>query len=357
MTRSITIAGRTIGREHEPYVVCEISANHCGSLDRALALVEAAAATGADAIKIQTYTPDSLTIDHDGPDFAIGEGLWAGRTLYDLYSEAQTPFEWHQALFDKARKLGVTMFSTPFDEAGADLLDALGAPAFKIASFEVVDLALIAYVARKGKPMIISTGMSGLGEIAEAVQTARDNGCEQLALLHCVSAYPAADEEANLRTVPHLGDAFGCVSGLSDHTLGSAVAIASIALGAAVVEKHFTVARVDGGPDSAFSLEPDEFESLVTGCKRAWRALGKVTYDLQCCERGSIKFRRSLYVVEDIAAGELLTTANLRSIRPGYGLAPRHLADVIGCRATRSLVRGTALARDMFRSETIDAGT
>lgn len=356
MTRSITIAGRPIGSEHEPYVVCEISANHGGSLERALALVEAAAATGADAIKIQTYSPDSLTIDHDGPDFTIEGGLWGGRTLYDLYSEAQTPFEWHEALFGRARKLGVTMFSTPFDEAGADLLEALGAPAFKIASFEAVDLALIAYVARKGKPMIISTGMSGLGEIGEAVQTARGNGCEQLALLHCISAYPAADEEANLRTVPHLGEAFGCVSGLSDHTLGSAVAIASIALGASMVEKHFTIDRADGGPDSTFSLEPGEFAELVTGCKRAWRALGGVTYDLQCSERASIKFRRSLYVVKDIAVGEPMTQANVRSIRPGYGLAPRHMAEVLGCRATRPLARGTALARDMFYSGSADAG-
>lgn len=350
MAHSISIAGRPIGPEHEPYVVCEISANHGGSLDRALALVEAAAATGADAIKIQTYTPDTLTIDHDGPEFTIEGGLWDGRTLYDLYTEAQTPLEWHEALFSKARELGATMFSTPFDEAGADLLEALGAPAYKIASFEAGDLGLIAHVARKGKPMIISTGMRGLGEIGEAVLTARDNGCEQIVLLHCISAYPAPDEEANLRTVRHLGQAFGCVSGLSDHTLGSAVAIASIAVGAAVVEKHFTIARQDGGPDSAFSLEPTEFVELVTGCKRAWRALGDVTYDLQCSERDSVKFRRSLYVVENIAEGERLTNANVRSIRPGYGLAPRHLPEVLGCRATRPLARGTALAPGMFNS-------
>src|SRR5436305_1582311 len=297
MSASIDFAGRPIGPDHEPYVVCELSGNHKGSLDRALELLEAAAATGADAVKIQSYTPDTITIDHDGPGFRIEGGLWDGRTLYDLYSEAQTPFEWHEALFARARELGVTLFSSPFDESAVDLLESLGAPAYKIASFEAVDLPLIAYVASKNKPMIISTGMSNLGEINDAVRTARENGCDQLVLLHCVSSYPAPDEDSNIRTVPHLGEAFGCVSGLSDHTHGSAVSVASIALGGSVIEKHFTLARSDGGPDAAFSLEPAEFAALVTDCKRAWRSLGTVGYDLCGSESGNVGFRRSLYVV------------------------------------------------------------
>jgi pseudaminic acid synthase len=345
---SVEIAGRPIGRGYEPYVICELSGNHNGSLDRALELLDAAAATGADAVKIQTYTADTITIDHDGPGFRIEGGLWDGRSLYDLYSEAQTPFEWHEALFARARALGVTLFSSPFDETAVDLLDSLGAPAYKIASFELVDLPLIAYVARKNKPMIMSTGMSNLGEINDAVRTARDNGCDQLILLHCVSSYPAPDEDSNLRTVPHLGEAFGCVSGLSDHTHGSAVSVASIALGGSVVEKHFTLARADGGPDAAFSLEPAEFAALVTDCKRAWRALGRVGYDLCGSESGNVGFRRSLYVVADVAAGEELSKAKIRSIRPGHGLAPRHLADVLGRRAARDLKRGEPLSWSML---------
>jgi N-acetylneuraminate synthase len=343
---TVEIAGRKIGRGHEPYVICELSGNHNGSLERALALLDAAAATGADAIKIQSYTPDTITIDHDGPEFRIKGGLWDGQRLYDLYKEAQTPFEWHEALFRRARELGVTLFSSPFDESAVDLLDDLGSPAYKIASFEAVDLPLIAYVARKGKPMIISTGMSNLGEISDAVRTARENGCEQLILLHCVSSYPAPDETTNIRTIPHLGEAFGCVPGLSDHTSGSAVSVASVALGGAVIEKHFTLRRADGGPDAAFSLEPDEFAALVTDCKRAWRALGGVSYDLQGSERGNAIFRRSLYVVQDIAAGEEFTKKNVRSIRPGFGLPPKNLNEVLGARASRDLKRGTPLSLD-----------
>jgi pseudaminic acid synthase len=349
MAPFVEIDGRRIGRDYEPYVICEVSANHNGVLDKALKLIDAAAETGADAIKIQSYTPDTMTIDCDGPDFMIEGGLWDGRQLYDLYKEAQTPFEWHEALFARARQLGVTLFSTPFDETSADLLERLEAPAYKIASFEAVDLPLIAHVARKGKPMIISTGMSNLGEIEEAVRTARDNGCEELILLHCVSSYPAPDGDSNIRTVPHLAEAFGCVSGLSDHTHGSAVSVASIALGGSVIEKHFTMRRADGGPDSAFSLEPEEFTALVTDSKRAWQALGRVSYDLCGSEKGSLAFRRSLYVVEDIGEGEQLTPRNVRSIRPGHGLPPKLLPQVLGKTAARSLKRGTALAADMFR--------
>jgi N-acetylneuraminate synthase len=340
----VEIAGRMIGPEHEPYVICELSGNHNGSLDRALQLLEAAAATGTDAIKIQSYTPDTITIDYDGPGFRIEGGLWDGRTLYDLYGEAQTPFEWHEHLFRRARELRVTLFSTPFDESAVDLLEEMGAPAYKIASFEAVDLPLIAYVAAKHKPMIISTGMANLDEIAEAVRTARENGCEQIVVLHCVSSYPAPDDQSNVRTVPDLAKRFGVVSGLSDHTFGSAVAVASIALGGCVVEKHFTLRRADGGPDSAFSLEPEEFRTLVDDCKRAWRALGRASYDVQGCERSSLAFRRSVYVVKDVAAGTELTSENVRSIRPGYGLAPKYLPEVIGRRAARDLKRGEPLS-------------
>ena len=343
MSNKVEIDGRRIGPDHEPYLVCELSGNHNGILARALDLLDAAAATGADAIKIQSYTPDTITIDHDGPGFRIDGGLWDGRTLYDLYQEAQTPFEWHGALFARARELGVTLFSTPFDESAVDLLEELGAPAYKIASFEAIDLPLIAYVASKRKPMIISTGMANLDEIGEAVATARGHGCDQIVLLHCVSSYPAPDEQSNVRTVPDLAERFGVVTGLSDHTFGSAVAVASIALGGSVVEKHFTLRRADGGPDAAFSLEPEEFTTLVDDCKRAWRALGHPTYDLQGCERGSVAFRRSIYVVRDVPAGDELTSENIRSIRPGHGLPPKRLPEVLGRRAARDLKRGEPL--------------
>ena len=343
MSISVEIAGRRIGPDHEPYVICELSGNHNGSVERALYLLEEAARTGADAVKIQSYTADTITIDHHGPGFRIEGGLWDGRTLYDLYGEAQTPFEWHEPLFRRARELGVTLFSSPFDESAVDLLDELDTPAYKIASFEAVDLPLVAYTASKGKPLIISTGMANLEEIGDAVRTARENGCDQIILLHCVSSYPAPDEQSNVRTVPDLGERFGVVAGLSDHTFGSAVAVASIALGGCVVEKHFTLRRADGGPDSAFSLEPEEFKTLVEDCKRAWRALGAATYDLQGSERGSLPFRRSIYVVRDVGAGEELTKENVRSIRPGYGLAPKHLPEVLGRHAARDLKRGEPL--------------
>lgn len=345
----ITIAGRKIGAAHPPYVICELSGNHNGSLDRALAMIDAAAETGCDAIKLQTYTQDTLTIDCDKLDFRIEGGLWDGRTLYDLYKEAHTPFEWHEAMFKRAAAKGVTIFSTPFDETAADLLDDLSAPAFKIASFEVVDLPLIAYVAQKGKPMIISTGLANMAEIEAAVRTAQANGCQDLVLLHCISSYPAPSDQSNLRTLPHLAQTFGAVPGLSDHTHGTATSVASIALGGAVIEKHFTLARADGGPDAAFSLEPREFKALCEDCHNAWLSLGDIHYDVKGAEQGNIVFRRSLYAVADIPAGATLTKDNVRSIRPGYGLAPKHLPDVVGKTATRAIERGTALAWDMFQ--------
>lgn len=344
MAPCVIIAGRTIGRGHLPYIICELSANHNGRLDRALELIDAAAATGADAIKIQTYTPDTLTIAHDSADFRIRGGLWDGSTLYDLYRQACTPYEWHPALMQRAKERGVTLFSTPFDETAVQLLAALGVPAYKIASFEAIDLALIACVAKQRKPMIVSTGMASREEIGEAVRTARQHGAEELVLLHCVSSYPARYEEANLRTMADLAASFGVVVGLSDHTPGTACAVAAIALGACVIEKHFTLRRADGGPDAAFSLEPDEFKRLVEDCRAAWLSLGRVAYDRSERERQNLVFRRSLYVVKDVAAGEQLTSGNVRSIRPGFGLAPKHLPEVLGCSAARPLKRGDPLS-------------
>ena len=344
----IEIASRKIGPAHEPFVICELSGNHNGSLQRALEMIDAAAATGCDAIKIQTYTADTITIDCDRPEFTLRGGLWDGRTLHDLYSEAQTPFEWHAALFQRARERGVILFSTPFDESAVDLLAGLDAPAYKIASFEAVDLPLIAYTAARGRPLIISTGMANLAEIGAARDAALRAGAAGVALLHCTSAYPAPLEDANVRTVADLAQRFGCVSGLSDHTPGTAASVAAVACGASIIEKHFTLARADGGPDAAFSLEPDEFRALVHDCKAAWRALGEVGYDLQGSEKGNLQFRRSLYVVADVRAGETVTAAHVRSIRPGLGLAPQHLPEVIGRRAARDLKRGEPLAWDML---------
>jgi len=343
----IEIAGRRIGPDHAPYVICELSGNHNGSLDRALALVDAAADTGCDAIKIQTYTADTITMDVDRPEFKIQGGLWDGRSLYELYQEAYTPYEWHPAIFERAARRGVTLFSSPFDETAVDLLDGLGAPAFKIASFEAVDLPLIRYAAARGKPLIISTGMANLAEMAAARDAALAAGAPGVVLLHCVSSYPAALEDANVRTVADMARRFESPIGLSDHTHGTAASVAAIAMGACVIEKHFTLARADGGPDAAFSLEPDEFSALVGDCKDAWKALGKVHYDLLGSERANRQFRRSLYVSADVKAGEMLTKANIRSIRPGNGLAPEHMDAVLGKAAARDLTRGEPLAWDM----------
>jgi len=344
----IEIAGRRIGAAHEPFVICELSGNHNGSLDRALSMVDAAADTGCDAIKIQTYTADTITMDIDRPEFKIHGGLWDGRSLYELYQEAQTPFEWHEALFERARKRGVIIFSSPFDETAVDLLAGLDAPAYKIASFEAVDLPLIRYAARKGKPLIISTGMANLAEIETARATALAAGAPGVVLLHCVSSYPAVLEDANVRTVADMAERFACPVGLSDHTMGTAASVAAVAMGASVIEKHFTLARADGGPDAAFSLEPAEFKALVDDTKAAWKALGRAHYDLLGSERGNLQFRRSLYVTADVKAGEPLSRANIRSIRPGNGLAPAHLEEVLGRKAARDLTRGEPLAWDML---------
>lgn len=339
----ITIAGRRIGPEHPPYVICELSGNHNGSLDRALTMIDAAADTGCDAIKIQTYTADTITLDVDRPAFRITGGLWDGRSLHELYREAQTPYEWHGALFERAAKRGVTLFSSPFDETAVDLLAGLDAPAYKIASFEAVDLPLIRYAAARGKPLIISTGMANLAEIEAARDAALAGGAAGVLLLHCTSSYPATFEDANVRTVTDMAARFGCPIGLSDHTPGTAASVAAVAMGACAIEKHFTLARSDGGPDADFSLEPAEFSALVRDCRDAWAALGKVNYDLLGSERGNVQFRRSLYVVAPVKAGEVLTKANVRSVRPGDGLPPAELERVLGKVATRDLAFGEPL--------------
>ena len=340
---SLNIGGHLIGPGYLPFVVAEMSGNHNGDLDRALAIMEAAKKAGADAVKLQTYTADTITIDHDGPEFLIKGGPWDGRRLYDLYQEAHTPWDWHEALFDKGRELGLIVFSSPFDETAVDFLEKLDCPAYKIASFEVVDLPLIARAAATGKPLIISTGMANRQEIDAAVRGARENGGGGLALLHCVSAYPALPEEANLRTISHMMANFDVAVGLSDHTPGIGVAVASVALGACFIEKHVTISRDDGGPDAAFSLEPPELDALTRECRAAWEALGNVCYERTPGEKGNALLRRSLYVVKDIAQGEAFTGENIRSIRPGHGLPPKHYGEILGRKAKCALARGTAL--------------
>ncbi len=341
--REIEIAGRKIGAGYPPYVIAELSANHNGSLDRALETVRVMKSAGAAAVKIQTYTADTMTIDCNGEDFMVRGGLWDGYSLYGLYQQAHTPYEWHKDIFEFSRKIGITCFSTPFDESAVDLLEDLNAPAYKIASFEAVDLPLIDYVAKTKKPMLISTGMASYEEIAAAVDAARGGGCEDLILLHCVSGYPTPVDQANLKTIPDLAAKFGVVSGISDHTLGTIVSAAGVALGACVIEKHVTLSREDKGPDSEFSLEPGELGELCGQAEAVWKALGCAGYERKEAEKENAKFRRSIYVVEDIKAGERFTEDNIRRIRPGYGLPPRHFSELLGRSAKVDLPRGTAL--------------
>jgi len=340
----LDIDGRRIGPAYPPYVIAELSANHNGRLETALRLVDEAKKAGADAVKLQTYTPDTMTLNTTAEEFRIRGGPWNGQTLYELYAQAHLPWEWHPAIFAHCRRVGITVFSSPFDRSAIDLLQGLGVPAYKIASFEVVDLPLIAYAAQQGKPLILSTGLADAQEIADAVHTAREAGCGQLALLHCVSGYPAPPEDYNLRTIPDLSERFGLVTGLSDHTLDTAVAVASVGLGARVIEKHFTLDRGGGGPDDSFSLEPAEFARLCRDVRTAWQALGKVDYGLKSSERGNALFRRSLYFVKDLRRGDQVSEDAIRSIRPGFGLAPKYFKDVVGRQVTQDLRAGTAVS-------------
>jgi pseudaminic acid synthase len=340
---TISIAGRKIGPGEPPYIIAEMSANHNGSLDRALAIVEMAKASGADAIKLQTYKADTITIDFDGPEFLLNEGLWAGRRLYELYQSAAMPWEWHAPLFKRAKEIGITIFSSAFDATAVDLLQSLDAPAYKVASLETGDVALIQRIAATGKPMIVSTGASEIAEIEEAVAAARAGGCKDLILLQCTSGYPTPASESNLRTIPDMAAKFDCLVGLSDHTYGTAVPVAAVALGACVIEKHVTLRRADGGVDSDFSLEPEELTRLVTDCRIAFEAIGRVHYQVSPSERAIRPLRRSLYVVKDLAAGEAITEAHIRSIRPGKGLAPKYLKAVLGKKAAKPLKRGQPL--------------
>jgi len=339
------IAGRQIGPSHPPFIIAEMSGNHNQSLERALEIVEAAAKSGAHALKIQTYTPDTMTIDLDEREFHISDpnSLWKGTSLYKLYGEAYTPWEWHKAIFDRARELGIIPFSTPFDDSAVDFLEALDVPCYKIASFENTDLPLIRSVAATGKPLIISTGMATVAELDDAVRAAREAGCTDLILLKCTSTYPATAENTNILTIPHLRELFGCEVGLSDHTMGVGVSVASVALGASVIEKHFTLSRAEGGVDSAFSMEPAEMAQLVLEAERAWQALGRVSYGPTQAEKKSLQYRRSLYVVQDIKAGDVLTKENVRAIRPGLGLPTKFLGEILGKTVSQDVKRGTAL--------------
>jgi pseudaminic acid synthase len=321
---------RLVGAESPPYIIAELSANHNGSIDTAHKLIEAAKSAGADAVKLQTYKPDTITLNCDRDEFRIYGGLWDGKTLYDLYQEAHMPWDWHKPLFEHAHKLGITIFSSPFDNTAIDLLEDLNTPAYKIASFEAIDLPLIKYAASTGKPMIISTGMADATEIQEAIEAAHEGGCKELAILHCVSGYPAPAEDYNLRTIPDMINRFGLVTGLSDHTLDNATAIASIALGASIIEKHFTLDRNGGGPDDSFSLEPSDMTALCKDAKTAWQSLGKVNYARTSSEQGNVKFRRSLYYVKDLKAGDKITKDSIRSVRPGFGLPPKFYEHLIG---------------------------
>lgn len=346
----IKICGRPVGLGAPPFVIAEMSGNHNQSLDRALAIVEAAAAAGAHALKLQTYTADTMTIDVREGEFLIADpnSLWSGNSLYELYQQAHTPWEWHEPIFRRARELGMIPLSTPFDESAVDFLESLDVGVHKIASFENTDTQLIRKVAATGKPMIISTGMATVAELDETVRTAREAGCRDLVLLKCTSTYPATPENTNIRTIPHLRELFGCEVGLSDHTMGCGTAVAAVALGATVIEKHFTLARSDGGVDSTFSLEPAELKALVLESERAWQSLGHVMYGASESEKQSLIFRRSLYVVKDVLAGDVLNSENVRAIRPGLGLPTKYLDLIIGRRAKEKMCRGTALRWELL---------
>lgn len=352
MTRvpSIEIAGRRIAADAPPYIIAELSANHNGKLETALRIIEEAKKAGADAVKLQTYTADTITLKCDSEEFQIHGGLWDGKTLYQLYQDAHMPWGWHKPLFERAREIGITIFSSPFDNTAVDLLENLNAPAYKIASFEAIDLPLIKYVASTGKPMIISTGMADDAEIQEAIDAAHEGGCKELAMLHCVSGYPAPPEDYNLRTIPDMIARFGLVIGLSDHTLDNTTAIAGVAMGASIIEKHFTLSRNGGGPDDSFSLEPAEMASLCRDSKTAWAALGKVDYGRKSSEQGNVKFRRSLYFVKDLKAGDAITADAVRSVRPGFGVAPKYRDTLLGKIITEPVTANTPVPPSLLKT-------
>lgn len=343
MMKLININERVISSKNPPYIIAEMSANHNGDINKAFSIIKAAKASGADAIKIQTYTPDTITLNCNNSDFVIKGGLWDGRTLYDLYKEAHTPWEWHKPLFDYARDINITIFSSPFDKSAIDLLEDLDTPAYKIASFEAIDLPLIKYAASTGKPLIISTGMANRQEITEAVEAAKSAGCKELAILHCVSGYPAPPEDYNLKTITDMINQFDLVTGLSDHTLENATAIASIVLGASIIEKHFTLDRTAGGPDDSFSLEPAEMSSLCRNTMTAWSSLGRVNYNRKSSEKHNVQFRRSLYFVKDMKKGETINEHCIRSVRPGYGLSPKYFDKVLGCKVNQNIKANTPI--------------
>tara|TARA_R100001129_G_scaffold24006_1_gene15411 strand:+ start:301 stop:1341 length:1041 start_codon:yes stop_codon:yes gene_type:complete len=342
------INGREIGKGHPPYIIAELSANHNGSLDRALETITEAKKRGASAIKLQTYSADTMTIDSKRDDFLIKGGPWDGYNLYELYQWAQTPFDWHKAMFEHARNIGIAAFSTPFDETAVDLLEDLNAPAYKIASFEMTDIPLVRYVAQTGKPMIMSTGMASENEIEESVAAARDAGAKDLVLLHCISSYPAPIEQANIKQMQRLAERFNTIPGLSDHTLGTTASVAAVALGACVIEKHFTMSRADKGPDSGFSIEPDELERLCKESKDAWLSLGKSGFERQTAEQGNKVFRRSIYFVRDLKAGDVVTNKDVRRIRPGFGIEPKFYDDVVGKTLNADVERGTPAKWELF---------
>jgi pseudaminic acid synthase len=351
MSGLININGRQIGVNCSPYIIAEMSANHNGNINNAYKIIDMAKASGADCVKLQTYTPDTLTIDSKLPDFQLTDGLWAGQSLYELYKSAFMPWEWHKPLFDYAKKVGITIFSSPFDNTAVDLLENLNAPAYKIASFEAIDLPLIKYVAQTGKPMIISTGMANAEEIQEAIEAAQEEGCRELAILHCVSGYPAPASDYNLKTLIDMQQRFGLVTGLSDHTIDNTTAITSVALGASIIEKHVTLDRNGGGPDDSFSLEFKELKELCLDVKTSWESLGKVNYEKKNSEQENIRFRRSLYFVKDIKKGSIITEEHVKSIRPGFGIEPKFISEIVGKKVSKNIKYGEATSWDCIVKE------